>query len=87
MDLSRNCGARPRAAERTGATLLLHPVVGLTKLGDVDYYIRMRTYRTLAENHYIRAGPCSASCLSPCGSAPGKPFGAESCAGIMAPAT
>ncbi len=41
-----------RAAEKTGATLLLHPVVGLTKPGDVDYLTRVRTYTALVENHY-----------------------------------
>ncbi|MGH2626000.1 MAG: adenylyltransferase, partial [Anaerolineales bacterium] len=31
-----------RAAESADATLLLHPVVGLTKPGDVDHYTRVR---------------------------------------------
>jgi sulfate adenylyltransferase len=34
------------------AVLLLHPVVGLTKPGDVDHYTRVRTYKVLAENYY-----------------------------------
>ncbi len=34
------------------ATLLLHPVVGMTKPGDVDYFTRVRTYRALAEAYY-----------------------------------
>src|SRR3970282_699678 len=32
--------------------LLLHPVVGLTKPGDVDHYTRVRTYRALASRYY-----------------------------------
>jgi sulfate adenylyltransferase len=31
---------------------LLHPVVGLTKPGDIDHYTRVRTYRVLAERYY-----------------------------------
>ena len=34
------------------AVLLLHPVVGLTKPGDIDHYSRVRTYKALAENYY-----------------------------------
>ena len=34
-----------RAAEATGAGLLLHPVAGLTRPGDVDHYTRVRCYR------------------------------------------
>lgn len=41
-----------RAAEAVGGTLLLHPVVGLTKPGDVDYYTRVRTYRVLVERYF-----------------------------------
>ncbi len=40
-----------RAAEMVDGVLLLHPVVGLTKPGDVDHFTRVRTYRTVAE-HY-----------------------------------
>jgi ATP sulfurylase len=32
--------------------LLLHPVVGMTKPGDVDYFTRVRTYKALANNYY-----------------------------------
>jgi sulfate adenylyltransferase len=31
---------------------LLHPVVGLTKPGDVNHYTRVRTYKALAEHYY-----------------------------------
>ncbi|NLD71310.1 MAG: bifunctional sulfate adenylyltransferase/adenylylsulfate kinase [Chloroflexi bacterium] len=41
-----------RATEEVGGALLLHPVVGLTKPGDVDHYTRVRTYRTLAQRYY-----------------------------------
>jgi len=41
-----------RAAEEVGGSLLVHPVVGLTKPGDVDHYTRVRVYRTLVENYY-----------------------------------
>jgi sulfate adenylyltransferase len=41
-----------RALEKTGGTLLLHPVVGLTKPGDVDYYSRVRTYKILTGKYY-----------------------------------
>ena len=32
--------------------LLLHPVVGMTKPGDVDHFTRVRTYKALAEHYY-----------------------------------
>ena len=41
-----------RAAEEVGGSLLIHPVVGLTKPGDVDHYTRVRVYRALYENYY-----------------------------------
>ena len=41
-----------RAAEAVDGVLLLHPVVGLTKPGDVDHYTRVRTYKTLTEKYY-----------------------------------
>lgn len=41
-----------RAAEEVDGSLLIHPVVGLTKPGDVDHYTRVRVYRALAENYY-----------------------------------
>ena len=41
-----------RAAASVDGTLLLHPVVGLTKPGDVDHYTRVRTYQALTQNHY-----------------------------------
>ena len=32
--------------------MLIHPVVGLTKPGDIDYFTRVRSYKTLVEQHY-----------------------------------
>lgn len=40
------------AIERTDGVLLMHPVVGMTKPGDVNHYSRIRTYKTLTEKHY-----------------------------------
>lgn len=40
-----------RAAQEVDGALLLHPVVGLTKPGDVDHYTRVRTYKALAARH------------------------------------
>lgn len=41
-----------RAAASVDGVLLLHPVVGLTKPGDVDHYTRVRTYEALTRHHY-----------------------------------
>lgn len=41
-----------RAAEAVGGSLLIHPVVGMTKPGDVDHYTRVRIYRILVEKYY-----------------------------------
>jgi sulfate adenylyltransferase len=40
-----------RAAERAGANLLLHPVVGMTKPGDVDPMTRLRCYQALLHRY------------------------------------
>ncbi|HEX7151441.1 MAG TPA: bifunctional sulfate adenylyltransferase/adenylylsulfate kinase [Thermoanaerobaculia bacterium] len=37
-----------RAVEAVDGVLLLHPVVGMTKPGDVDHYTRVRTYQAVA---------------------------------------
>lgn len=39
-----------RAAEQAGANLLLHPAAGITDLGDVDHYTRVRCHRALLTN-------------------------------------
>jgi sulfate adenylyltransferase len=36
-----------RAHERVGAPVLIHPVVGMTKPGDIDYVTRVRTYHVV----------------------------------------
>lgn len=41
-----------RAIKQVDGVLLLHPVVGMTKPGDIDHYTRVRTYKVLAENYY-----------------------------------
>ena len=43
-----------RAAEQIGGGLLIHPVVGVTKPGDVDHFTRVRCYRALVDNYYRR---------------------------------
>ena len=41
-----------RAAEAVGGVLLLHPVVGMTRPGDVDHFTRVRTYKAFTENYH-----------------------------------
>jgi len=41
-----------RAINQVDGTLLLHPVVGMAKPGDIDHYTRVRTYKVLAERFY-----------------------------------
>lgn len=43
-----------RAIKEVDGALLLHPVVGLTKPGDVDHFTRVRTYKALANHYYDR---------------------------------
>ena len=40
-----------RAARQEEANLLIHPVVGMTKPGDVDYYTRVRCYELLLDRY------------------------------------
>jgi sulfate adenylyltransferase len=47
-----------RAIQRLDGVVLLHPVVGLTKPGDVDHYTRVRTYKAL-----VRCAAASAPML------------------------
>ncbi|MBW7918979.1 MAG: bifunctional sulfate adenylyltransferase/adenylylsulfate kinase [Anaerolineales bacterium] len=44
-----------RAAAKVKGSLLVHPVVGMTKPGDVDHYTRVRTYKALVDNHYDKS--------------------------------
>src|SRR6516162_6686308 len=41
-----------RAAAQVEGALLIHPVVGMTKPGDVDHYTRVRAYKALVERYY-----------------------------------
>ncbi len=41
-----------RATHEVDGALLLHPVVGMTKPGDVDHYTRVRTYKALTARYY-----------------------------------
>jgi sulfate adenylyltransferase len=43
-----------RAAAEVKGSLIIHPVVGMTKPGDVDHYTRVRIYKVLVENYYDR---------------------------------
>lgn len=48
-----------RACQQTGANLLLHPVVGMTKPGDIEYYTRVRCYE-----HIVKSYPAGTAFLS-----------------------
>jgi len=41
-----------QAIQEVDGVLLLHPVVGMTKPGDIDHFTRVRSYKALAENYY-----------------------------------
>jgi len=41
-----------RAVTALDGVLFLHPVVGMTKPGDVDHYTRVRTYKVMADRYY-----------------------------------
>ena len=40
-----------RGAEQVGGSVLIHPVVGTTKAGDVDYFLRVKCYQAIL-GHY-----------------------------------
>ncbi len=40
-----------RAAKKEGANLLIHPSVGMTKPGNVEYYARVRSYQALLSKY------------------------------------
>jgi sulfate adenylyltransferase len=44
-----------RAADEVGGSLLIHPVVGMTKPGDVDHFTRVRIYKALVEKYYDKS--------------------------------
>jgi sulfate adenylyltransferase len=41
-----------RAAAAINGALLIHPVVGMTKPGDIDHYTRVRIYKVLLDKYY-----------------------------------
>ena len=41
-----------RTIEEVNGSLLIDPVVGMTHVGDADYYTRVRCYKALAERHF-----------------------------------
>ena len=49
-----------RAAREAQANLLIHPVVGMTKPGDVDHFTRVRCYEAVLDN--IRRPPRRCRC-------------------------
>ena len=40
-----------RSMSFNNANLFLHPVVGLTKTGDVDYFTRVRCYKKIIQKY------------------------------------
>ena len=40
-----------RAAKEVNGNLLLHPVVGMTRLGDIDHYTRVRCYLAVSQRY------------------------------------
>ena len=54
-----------RAAKEAQANLLIHPVVGMTKPGDLDHYTRVRCYQALLKRYpqHTASSPC---CRWPC---------------------
>jgi len=54
-----------RAAKEAQANLLIHPVVGLTKPGDVDHFTRVRCYEAVLDQYprdhiHVLVEPCHA---------------------------
>ncbi len=52
-----------RAANENNANILIHPVVGMTKPGDVDYHTRIKCIRTVVNNGDLPKGKCTISAL------------------------
>lgn len=52
-----------RAAMETGGTALIHPVVGLTKAGDINYHTRMKCYERIIEDGKLLGQPAVLSVL------------------------
>jgi sulfate adenylyltransferase len=41
-----------RAIQQINGVLLIHPVVGMTKAGDIDHYTRVQSYKVLVDKYY-----------------------------------
>ncbi len=52
-----------RAADEVGGTALIHPVVGLTKSGDIDYHTRVKCYQQIIQNGCLLGLPAILSLL------------------------
>ena len=52
-----------RAANENNANILIHPVVGMTKPGDIDYHTRIKCIRTVVNNGDLLKGKCTISAL------------------------
>jgi len=52
-----------RAAASVGGTALIHPVVGLTKAGDIDYHTRIKCYQEIIEDGNLLGQPAMLSLL------------------------
>jgi sulfate adenylyltransferase len=44
-----------RAVQQIDGALLIHPVVGMTKAGDIDHYTRVQSYKVLTEKYYDKS--------------------------------
>ena len=44
-----------RATQQIDGGLLIHPVVGMTKPGDIDHYTRVQSYKALADKYYDKS--------------------------------
>jgi sulfate adenylyltransferase len=47
------------AAKKLGASLLIHPVVGMTKPGDVDHFTRVRCYQKIIKKYPVETASLS----------------------------
>lgn len=52
-----------RASAMVGGTVLIHPVVGLTKAGDIDYHTRIKCYQEIIEDGQLLGQPAVLSLL------------------------
>ena len=52
-----------KAAATIGGTVLIHPVVGLTKAGDIDYHTRIKCYQEILKDGQILGQPAILSLL------------------------